>query len=115
MSDTIKELKTQLETHPKDETLWLALGNAYVAANRLEDAIDAFSEGIICNPFGVDCYHMRARKYLTLRKCEFSNDYQNNFQVVVLGFRCSQRYRVRSISIWFNPEELALRITRRPL
>ncbi len=72
MSDTIKELKTQLETHPKDETLWLALGNAYVAANRLEDAIDAFSEGIICNPFGVDCYHMRARKYLTLRKCEFS-------------------------------------------
>ena len=72
MSDTIKELKKKLTEEPKDAALWLALGNAYVEAGQLEDAIDAFSEGIICNPFGVDCYHMRARKYLTLRKCEFS-------------------------------------------
>ncbi len=72
MSDTIKELKKKLAEEPKDAALWLALGNAYVEAGQLEDAIDAFSEGIICNPFGVDCYHMRARKYLTLRKCEFS-------------------------------------------
>ena len=72
MSDTIKELTKQIKDQPKDASLWLALGNAYVEENRLEDAIDAFSQGIICNPFGVDCYHMRARKYLTLRKCEFS-------------------------------------------
>ena len=72
MSDTIKELQTQLQAQPKDASLWLALGNAYVEENLLDEAIDAFSQGIICNPFGVDCYHIRARKYLTQRKCEFS-------------------------------------------
>ena len=72
MSDMIKELTQKLQKSPKDASLWLALGNAYVEVNRLDDAIDAFSQGIICDPFNKDCYHMRARKYLTQRKYEFS-------------------------------------------
>ena len=68
MSEKIAELKAQIEKDPKNDKLWYQLGMEYVAEDAFEEAVDAFSNGLIHNPFNKDCYRERGRKYISLQK-----------------------------------------------
>ena len=68
MSEKIAELKQQLEADPKNDALWLALGDEYNAQDLFEEAVDAYSNGIIQNPFNKACYQGRGRKYISLQR-----------------------------------------------
>lgn len=68
MTETEKELLAVVEKTPADDKGWLALGMEYVKQDEFEKAVEAFSRGIIANPFNKDCYRERGRKYISLHK-----------------------------------------------
>jgi predicted Zn-dependent protease len=44
LDDVIYDLKDAVYTHPVDVILWQTLGEAYFRANRLQEALDAYSK-----------------------------------------------------------------------
>lgn len=68
MTEKEQALREKLQQNPKDDTLWLELGMEYVAQDAYQEAVDAFSNGLIQNPFSKDCYRERGRKYISLQK-----------------------------------------------
>ncbi len=65
MCDKILEIQERIEKDPKNYKLWLEKGLEYVAQNRYAEAREAFSVGLIYNPFSEDCYRERGRKFIS--------------------------------------------------
>lgn len=65
MNDKLKDLEEKLKSDPDNDNLWLEKGLEYVLLNEYDAAIEAFSNGLICNPFNADCYRERGRKYIS--------------------------------------------------
>lgn len=64
MEITISDLKKQLETTPTDCQLWLKLGHAIADEGDFQGAINAFSMGLIQNPFNSELHLQRGRKFI---------------------------------------------------
>ncbi|HMN62395.1 MAG TPA: BTAD domain-containing putative transcriptional regulator, partial [Anaerolinea sp.] len=44
LNDVIEDLKSALDQHPVDVTLWQTLGDAYMRTDRIQDALDAYTK-----------------------------------------------------------------------
>lgn len=44
LGDVIEDLKSALDQHPVDVTLWQTLGDAYMRTDRIQDALDAYTK-----------------------------------------------------------------------
>jgi len=53
-----------MKEDPTNPDLWYRLGVAYGEEKGFEESIDAFSQGLVHNPFNSDLYFGRGRKYI---------------------------------------------------
>ena len=63
MSPTVKEAQALLDKDETDGYAWYVMGTALAGENRIDEAIDAYSMGIMYEPFYAPNYFGRGRRH----------------------------------------------------
>lgn len=70
INSKLNEIDHLLEETPLKRDLWLEKGQILASQERFQEAINAYSQGIVCDPFCAKAYLLRGRKYNSLLKYE---------------------------------------------